>query len=238
MSTQGDSLRLEQQLRLQQRLNPQSVALGRVLEMSEPEFEDEVRRELDDNPALEACEPHECEHGDEEGYKESSEQLQRADYGDDDDTPLYLSASNADPDRRHVEAASIAPDEGESMGETLMRRLATESELGEDDMHTAAYIIGNLDSNGYMTRRLTDIATDIAMTDGREPDDEEMRRVFEAVRNLEPAGIGPSTSATVFCCNSNAARPTATPRRPNESYRTFSISTPSVTSTAFKPRSA
>lgn len=191
MSAQGDSLRLEQQLRLQQRLNPQSVALGRVLEMSEPEFEDEVRRELDDNPALEACEPHECEHGgDDEGYDESSEQLQRADYGDDDDTPLYLSASNADPDRRHVEAASIAPDEGESMGETLMRRLATESELGEDDMHTAAYIIGNLDSNGYMTRRLADIATDIAMTEGREPDDEDMRRVFEAVRSLEPAGIG------------------------------------------------
>lgn len=190
MAIQGDSLRLEQQLRLQQRLNPQSVALGRVLEMSEPEFEDEVRRELDDNPALEASESREENH-DDEGFDESPEQLQRADYGDDDDdTPLYLSASNADPDHRHVEAASIAPDEGESMVETLMRRLATESELDEGEMHTAAYIIGNLDSNGYMTRRLTDIATDIAMAGGREPGEEEMRRVFEAVRSLEPAGIG------------------------------------------------
>ena len=67
--------------------------------------------------------------------------MQRADYGDDDDTPLYLSASNADPDHRHVEAASIAPDEGESMVETLIGRLATESELDEGEMHTAAYII-------------------------------------------------------------------------------------------------
>ena len=68
MAIQGDSLRLEQQLRLQQRLNPQSVALGRVLEMSEPEFEDEVRRELDDNPALEASESREENHDDDEGF--------------------------------------------------------------------------------------------------------------------------------------------------------------------------
>ena len=72
----GENLRLEQQTALQQRLNPQNVALGRVLEMSVPEFEDEVRRELDDNPALEAVE---ADREPTEDYGESAEQMQLAD---------------------------------------------------------------------------------------------------------------------------------------------------------------
>ena len=100
----NESLRQEQQLALQQRLNPQNVALGRVLEMSVPEFEDEVRRELDDNPALEAVEP---ENDTTDDFGESSEQLQLADYADDDDAPAYL-ARNRSADDRHVEVASLS----------------------------------------------------------------------------------------------------------------------------------
>lgn len=51
--TGKESLRQVQQQALQQRLNIQNVALGRLLEMNMVQFEDEVRRELDDNPALE-----------------------------------------------------------------------------------------------------------------------------------------------------------------------------------------
>ena len=78
-----NKLRQEQQQRLQQRLNPQSVALGRMLEMSVPELEDEVRRELDENPALEAVNsPAETEQSE---FTETSDQLQLADYADSDE---------------------------------------------------------------------------------------------------------------------------------------------------------
>ena len=47
-----ESLELSQQQRLQQRLHPEQMLYGRLLEMSTPEIEDEVRRVVDENPAL------------------------------------------------------------------------------------------------------------------------------------------------------------------------------------------
>lgn len=182
-----NKLRQEQQQRLQQRLNPQSVALGRMLEMSVPELEDEVRRELDENPALEAVNsPAETEQSE---FTETSDQLQLADYADSDDAPAYLRhAANGD-DSAHIESSSFAADEGESMGEVLMRRLAGESELSEGQLRIAAHIIGNLDDNGYLRRSLNDIADDIAIIEGVYADPDDMAYVFDQVRMLDPAGI-------------------------------------------------
>lgn len=183
----GENLRLEQQLALQQRLNPQNVALGRVLGMSVPEFEDEVRRELDENPALEAVEHQtDAQHDD---FDESAEQLQRADYADEDDTPAFF-AGNRSVNDIHTEVASYTADENESIGEILMRRLASEHDLDDDDMRIAEHIIGNLDDNGYLTRPLRDITDDIAISEGIYVDDSDVRRVFDTIRTLDPAGIG------------------------------------------------
>jgi len=183
-----ESLSQELQQRLQQRLNPQNVALGRVLEMSEPEFEDEVRRELDDNPALEVLSP--TTPADNE-FTETSDQLQLADYGDADDVPVYLRrAANASPDDVHYDAGSFAADDNRSMGEILMERLANDGELSEKERIPAAYIIGNIDDNGYMTRSLPAIADDIAMTEGIYIEPSALQSIFDKIRSLDPAGIG------------------------------------------------
>ena len=87
--TGKESLRQEQQLKLQQRLNMHNVVLGRMLEMTAPEFDDEIRRQLDDNPALEAHDdtaPTPSADPDDD-FGETSEQLQLADYADADDIP-------------------------------------------------------------------------------------------------------------------------------------------------------
>lgn len=182
-----ESLRQLQQQKLQQKLNPQQVRFGRLLEMSTPEIEDEVRRELDENPALEEVVP-ETEHGNDD-FNETAEQLQMADYGSDDDIPSYrLEARNASADDPHLEPLAISEDE-ESMMAVLLQRLS-ESDLGDTDMRIAEYIIGNLDSNGYITRSMAAIADDIAVAEGFDPGEDRVRRVFRAVRALEPAGIG------------------------------------------------
>lgn len=187
MPRSTENIRQELQQRLQQRLNPQNVALGRVLEMNTPEFEDEVRRQLDDNPALEAIIPNENNND----FEESSEQLQLADYGDADDVPPYLSnASNNSSDDRHIEAASFAADDNRSMGEILMERLTSDGAINDNQRMPASYIIGNLDENGYLTRPLADIADDIAMSEGLYVDTDELAKIFEEIRELDPAGIG------------------------------------------------
>lgn len=198
MAQQHNTLRQEQQLKLQQRLNPQSMALGRLLEMSVPEYEDEVRRELDENPALEIVENDglddiSASFADDDGndFRESADEVMRADYMNPEDAPAYLFTDhNYDADADHVDAASFTADDDVSVGETLMQRLATEYDLSEMQMRIAAHIIGNFDDNGYLTRPIAEICDDIAIAEGYEPDIEQVRQVFDYVRLLDPPGIG------------------------------------------------
>ncbi|MCH5222219.1 MAG: RNA polymerase factor sigma-54 [Muribaculaceae bacterium] len=185
-----ESLQQVQQLRLSQRLNPQNVALGRLLEMSVPELEDEIRRELDDNPALEVREANDND-SQERDFTESSEELQLADYADADDIPAYMQkAKNRAADDPIYEAAALAADDGDSLIEALMQRLASEYRLSDSDLKIAENIIGNIDANGYMTRSLAAIADDIAINEGIEPEPDDMNRIFRQIRALDPAGIG------------------------------------------------
>lgn len=187
MSRSTGNLSQELQQRLQQRLNPQNVALGRVLEMNTPEFEDEVRRQLDDNPALEAVSGGES-HGDD--FNESPEQLQLADYADSDDAPSYLSQMNQSAAEGHTEAANYTADDNRSMSDILMERLTAEGAIDDSERVPATYIIGNIDENGYLTRPLADIADDMAMSEGLYVDTADLQRIFDEIRELDPPGIG------------------------------------------------
>ncbi len=187
--TGKESLRQVQQQALQQRLNIQNVALGRLLEMNMVQFEDEVRRELDDNPALELKNGEMDKETDD--FNETPEQLQLADYADTDDIPYYkLEALNHEAGGTAFDPASVMPDDSDSVFDILLRRLSNETELQPDELNVARYIIGNLDSNGYLTRSLEDIADDMAVNEGIEVSRNMLIKAFEAVRALEPAGIG------------------------------------------------
>ena len=86
------SLRLSLSQKLQQRLSPLQMRFVRLLEMNGLEIEDEVRRELDDNPALEVADAPAIE-GDDD-FNESAEDLQLADYRDEDEIPSYRFEAN------------------------------------------------------------------------------------------------------------------------------------------------
>lgn len=178
-------LNLSQQSRLQQRLNPQQVIFGRYLEMTAPEIEDEVRRVVDENPALEVVPEH--VEPDETGFNETSEQLQMADYSDDDDMPSYgfEMRRNSIDDNAH---GYVAVSDQKSMMDALASQL-TELDLTDIQQKIAVYIIGNLDDNGYMTRSLADIADDINISEGYDVGIDEMKVVFAKIRSLDPAGI-------------------------------------------------
>lgn len=182
-----ESLELSQQQRLQQRLHPEQMLYGRLLEMSTPEIEDEVRRVVDENPALteRAPEGAEATADMDETFKESAEQLQRADYANDDDVPFprYGSRSH-DWDFDMPEAAP-----GETLAEALKSQL-TDFNLSTSDRDIAEYIIDNLDDNGYLTRSAAAMADDMSASTGHERDADDFRRMLEIVRMLEPAGVG------------------------------------------------
>ena len=62
-----ESLRLNQEQKLTQRLSPMQVRFVKLLEMNSPEADEAVRRELDDNPALAAEESFQAEETTDDG---------------------------------------------------------------------------------------------------------------------------------------------------------------------------
>lgn len=183
-----ESLSQSLEQRLQLRLSPMQMRLVRMLEMTEPEIEEEVRREVDDNPALEVVDTPAAGEEPTETYGESAEQMQLADYRDEDDIPPYrLEANNRSANDVRFEPVAVAA--GESLIESLMSQLA-ETDLSQRQLAIARYIVGNIDDNGYMTRTLPQIDDDLAIDAGIEVDMAEIKDIFARIRSLDPAGVG------------------------------------------------
>ena len=82
-----------------QTLTPMQLQFVHVLEMTGPELEEEVRRVLDENPALEVAEGDESVPIQDTEFNETPDQLQLADYSDEDEIPHYrLEMRNYSPD--------------------------------------------------------------------------------------------------------------------------------------------
>lgn len=187
-----ESLRLSTEQKLQQRLTPLQVQFVKMLEMTGPEVEEEVRRALDDNPALEQCDNDDNNNLTEdstETFNESAEEVQLADYRDEDDIPSYrLEARNHSADDKYFEPIAV-DSSGDTLIETLNSQLM-EFDLDETQQAIAQYIIGNLDDNGYMTRDLNAIIDDLAFNVGIDVSITYLKQIFNIVRSLEPAGVG------------------------------------------------
>lgn len=187
-----ESLRLSTEQKLQQRLTPLQVQFVKMLEMTGPEVEEEVRRALDDNPALEQCDNDDNNNLTEdstETFNESAEEVQLADYRDEDDIPSYrLEARNHSADDKYFEPIAV-DSSGDTLIETLNSQLM-EFDLDETQQAIAQYIIGNLDDNGYMTRDLNAIIDDLAFNVGIDISITYLKQIFNIVRSLEPAGVG------------------------------------------------
>lgn len=182
---------LAQEQKLTQRLSPLQLLLVPLLQMNRGEIEEEVRREMDDNPALEVSEDPQTEmlNKDEDGevFNETPEQMQAADYKDEDDIPYYrMNVSNRSADDETPNAVVVA--EG-SLVDYLMGQIG-ERNLTDRQRIIAEYIIGNIDDNGYLQRKVSAITDDIVFQTGNDIDEHEVEEVLQVVRDLDPAGVG------------------------------------------------
>lgn len=173
--------------RQQQTLAPLQLQYVKALEMTAPEFDDEVRRELDDNPALEAVD--EDSPAETESFGESAEELQSADYSDPDEMPQYLlEAHNWSADGEMREHVAVSG--GESLLESLQRQLNEMRGISDDERRIAGFIIGNIDDNGYLTRSPVALANDISIACNADVTTRQVNKVLKKVQLLDPPGIG------------------------------------------------
>ncbi len=175
-------LKLNLHQRQLQTLTPLQIQFVKVLEMSAPEVEAEVAQTLDENPALEVAEEHTDDHAD---FNESAEEIQRADYSNDDDMPESY-ATHRDGVRQFE---PVVVQRGDTLYEFILRQLREAGVEGRC-LEAAKYIAGNIDDNGYLTRSLQAIADDIAIATGHDWSDADLDEPWRIIRSLDPAGIG------------------------------------------------
>ena len=167
-----------------QTLAPLQVQYVKMLEMNAAAIEDEVWRRVDENPALEVLDTD----GHTDAQPDIADVTDNSDFDREDDRAdayARLSRNAGGQNRMPLESNATS----ESLSESLMRQLS-ELELGTQVRQFASYIIGNLDSNGRLTRTPLAIATDIAVHTGDDVDEATMDSALKAVQSLDPAGVG------------------------------------------------
>lgn len=192
---QSNSLQLS--TKLQQKLSPQQIQVIKMLEYPSIELEERIREELVDNPALEVDvdEVKDNTYDDSEQVEErpSSDDLELAwigdgdDYEDHDDIPGYRLHVN----NRSAEDSTFRREQsnGQDLGEYMLEQLHT-LKLTPRERQIGEYLIGNIDSNGYIRREVESLADDFATSQGIAVDDDEINRGLDIIQSLEPIGVG------------------------------------------------
>ncbi len=191
-------LKQQLQFKLSQKLSPQQIQLMKLIQLPTLAFEQRLKQELEENPALESGKDKTDDYEDDSLYGEdayddySSDDDSRDDvnideYISDDEIPNYrLQANNysADDDDKKVPYAS-----GTSFTQFLMNQLST-FRLEEEEQKIAEFLVGSIDESGYVRRSVTDIMDDLAFTQNVFTTDERINEVFEIIHELDPAGVG------------------------------------------------
>jgi RNA polymerase sigma-54 factor len=181
------------QQKLLQKLSPQQIQMIKLLEVPTLQIEQRIKKELEENPALEeGTEEEEVNSEPEEEQFEETDKDQEEftidDYIEEDDIPDYrLQEKNysKDDDKRTEIPFSV----GFSFHEHLESQISLR-DLTDKQKILAEYIIGNIDEDGYLRRELINIVDDLAFLQNVETTEAELEEVLKVIQDLEPAGVG------------------------------------------------
>ena len=187
---QGTDITQTQNLQQVQTLSPQQVLAVKLLELPAMEFEERVKTELQDNPALEPSADHESENmgndvqetetsGEyEDNYSDNNdEDLSLGDYRTEDDIPDYkLKENNGS---QTVRAEDIPFSDSVSFYENLMEQLG-ETDTDETTKRIAEYIIGSIDDDGLLRKNLETLKDELELYAGISAANRQKRRVETA----------------------------------------------------------
>ena len=187
------------QQKLLQKLSPQQIQMIKLLEVPAIQMEQRIKKELEENPALEEGadddeipnEEQDDDQFEEKDQDQDQEEFTIDDYIDDDDIPEYRLQTNnysKDDDKRMEIPFSAGSSFQEQLESQFILRDLTEKQkiLGE-------YILGNIDEDGYLRRELANIVDDLAFLQNVNTTEEELDEVLTVIQDLEPAGVGART---------------------------------------------
>ena len=186
-------------LKLSQKLSPQQIQLMKLIQLPTQAFEQRLKEEMNENPALEGgndeeelYEKDEFDNNDEFDDYNDNESIDTQDinideYLSNDETPEYKTQSNNysdDDDERESPLASPV-----SFHQDLINQLNTFI-LNEDEREIAEFLVGSIDDMGYIRRSIADIVDDLAFTQGIYTEEKTVERMLHVIHELEPSGVG------------------------------------------------
>ena len=197
----------QKQLQIQKQslnISPQQLMLVGMLSCNVQEIEEKIKKELEENPALEKLDrdkdaPEAESYNSEDEYF-GSEYSSEADYkrGENADEMGDFSNYSSD-DYDDYSSDNDASDGGYIYGSNLTEETSfTDSLLEQIEFqnlpktHNAlcTYIIGSLDENGYLTQDIPQMTEELNIKLGIEISDSQMYEALLTVQSLDPAGVG------------------------------------------------
>jgi len=182
------------QQKLLQKLSPQQIQMIKLLEVPAMQMEERIKKELEENPALEEG-PEEDEVQDDNEDEVDDEKAEREqdefvldDYLNDEDIPDYrLQVNNTSKDDERREEIPYAA--GSSFHESLIQQFTLRTDTEREDL-LGEYIIGNIDDDGYLRREVENMVDDLAFLQNITTDVNELNAILKIIQDLEPAGVG------------------------------------------------
>ena len=184
--------------KLLQKLSPQQIQLMKLIQLPTQAFEERLKQEIEENPALDTGKEesedidddlsNEFDDDDDRSEKDELEDINIDEYLSDDDIPNYKTQANnysEDDEEKNVPYAA-----GTSFHQSLKNQLNTFS-LDEEEQAIAEFLVGSIDDSGYIRREIIDLVDDLAFTANIFTKEEKVIIVLKkVVHTLDPLGVG------------------------------------------------
>ena len=184
------------QQKLLQKLSPQQIQLMKLIQLPTQAFEERLKQEIEENPALDTGkdEPDAYEDSLNNEFEDDGREKIEADdinideYLSDDEIPSYKTQSNnysADDDEKHIPYAA-----GTTFHQSLKNQLNT-FRIDEEERLIAEFLVGSIDDSGYIRRDVIDLVDDLAFTQNVFTTEEKVEELLtKVVQTLDPIGVG------------------------------------------------
>ena len=186
------------QYKLLQKLSPQQIQLMKLIQLPTQAFEERLKQEIEENPALDTGKEdsdsidddlsNEFDDDDDGNEKIDADDINIDEYLSDDETPSYKTQANnysADDEEKNVPYAA-----GTTFHQSLKNQLNTFN-FNDEEFAIAEFLVGSIDDSGYIRREIIDLVDDLAFTANVFTSEEKVLAVLrKVVQNLDPIGVG------------------------------------------------
>lgn len=184
--------------KLLQKLSPQQIQLMKLIQLPTQAFEERLKQEIEENPALDTGkdEPenfedtlaNDVDYDDSGNEKIEADDINIDEYLSDDEYPSYKTQTNnysSDDEDKQIPYAA-----GTSFHQSLKNQLNT-FRIDEEERAIAEFLVGSIDDSGYIRRDIIDLVDDLAFTQNVFTTEEKVQDVLlNVVQKLDPTGVG------------------------------------------------